>query len=93
MWICGLAVAALGKPHPWPSMSQECGAAIGLGRRKGGKKEAGRKIRPSKPRECGAMTGASRPLEWPMIPPEWGTRRRGTGLPEWQKNHGGPATE
>ena len=66
---------------------------LGRGRSKGGDREAGGKIIPEKPRECRAMTGAARPLEWPTSPPEWGTRRGAVRSLEWRKTYGGPATE
>ena len=82
-----------GKPPPRPLLRQGRGASMGQGRRKGGKREPGGKIRVAKPRECRATTGAARPPEWPMSPPEWGVRRGGARPPEWWKIHGGPATE
>ena len=46
-------------------------------------------MREAKPRECGAMTGAARPPEWPTSPPEWKRRRGGARPSKWPKTPGG----
>ena len=81
----GLAGATPGNPPLRSPTRRKRGAAIGRGRRKGRKRETGGKIRPEKTWECGATTRDARPLEWPMSPPKWSTRRGPARPPEWQK--------
>ena len=81
------------KPPLQPPTRRESGAAMGQGRRKGGDKDVSKKNVPAKPQECGATTGAARPLEWPTSPPEWGTRRGRARPPEWRKTHRGTSRE
>ena len=54
-----------GKPPLRPPTRQKRGAAMGLGQRKGGHKEAGGKNMLAKPQECGATTRSARTPERP----------------------------